>query len=77
MRGGIDCTCYLAYYEYYYALMEAIFLICCILALASVSLLCATDATLNEPVRNTIEPLKFQGLVTLPTERRKDQGILE
>jgi hypothetical protein len=57
--------------------MEAMFLICCILALASVSLSCATDATLNVPVSNTIKPLKLQGLVTPPTERRKDQGILE
>ena len=47
------------------------------LALALVSLSCATDATLNVRVSNTIEPLKFQGLVTPPTERRKDQGILE
>jgi hypothetical protein len=57
--------------------MEAMFLIRCILALASVSLSCATDATLNGPVSNTIEPLKFQGLVTPATEQRKDQSILE
>jgi hypothetical protein len=57
--------------------MEAMFLICCILALAPVSLSCATDVTLNVPVGNTIKPLKLQGLVTPSTERRKDQSILE
>jgi hypothetical protein len=76
-EGGIDCICYLAYYGYDHALMEAMFCVCCILALASASLACATDAILDVPFSNTIEPLKFQGSVTPPTEQGKDQSILE
>jgi hypothetical protein len=72
MGGGIDYTCCLAYYGYHHALMEAMFLICCILAIASVNSSCATDATSNVPVSNTTELLKSQRLVNSPTELRKD-----
>jgi hypothetical protein len=72
MQAGIDCTCYLAYYGYHHALMEAMFLICCILAIASVSSSCAIDVTLNVPVSNATELLKSQRLVNSPTELRKD-----
>jgi len=73
MRGGIDCTSYLAYYEYYHALMEATLLICCIPAITSVSLPCTTDGTLNVRVTSAIEPSEFHGLAKSPTELRKDQ----
>jgi hypothetical protein len=48
------------------------FLICCILAIASVSSSCAIDVTLNVPVSNATELLKSQRLVNSPTELRKD-----